>query len=253
METREAFTRATGGQVERRVIVSEMRTAADGAPKLIEGHGAVFNQAEEIWPGVREVVMPGAFMKTIQEADVRALFNHDSNYVLGRNRAGTLRLNEDDYGLRYEIDPPDTTWANDLYTSIKRGDITQSSYAFLPVKETWSTDDAGELRTLHEVRLFDVSPVTYPAFPGADASARSALAASGIDPDGIARLVLKHQRGTPFTASERAMLRAAIDALSVIQGTAEPIRRDHSDGTPADSAGALRLRRARLELALRQN
>jgi hypothetical protein len=254
METRrDAFLRATGGQIERRVIAAEIRAgASDSGNKLIVGHGAVFNQEAEIWDGIYEVVRAGAFLNTIQTADVRALKNHDPNFILGRNRAGTLRLSEDDAGLRYEIDVPDISYANDLYVSLQRGDITQSSYAFLPVKETWSSrPDGSELRELMEVELFDVSPVTYPAFVGADAQARSALAASGIDPDGLARLFLKQQRGTPFTSGERAMLRAAIKALGAMDATTEEGRRSDPDGTPAVSAGALRLRRARLALALR--
>jgi Escherichia/Staphylococcus phage prohead protease len=254
METRhEAFLRATGGQIERRVIVAEVRAGAgDSGNKLIVGHGAVFNQEAEIWDGIYEVVRAGAFLNTIQTADVRALKNHNPNYILGRNRAGTLRLSEDDTGLRYEIDVPDISYANDLYVSLQRGDISQSSYAFLPVRETWSRrGDGTELRELHEVELFDVSPVTYPAFVGADAQARSALAASGIDPDGLARLFLKHQRGTPFTSGERAMLRAAIKALGAMDATTEEGQRSDPDGTPTVSAGALRLRRARLALALR--
>ena len=249
---REMFARAIGGQIERRTFAVELRAGGDDAAKLITGHGAVFNQEAEIWDGIYEVVRSGAFAKTIQEADVRALFNHDPNFVLGRNKAGTLRLSEDEIGLRYDIDPPDTTWANDLYTSIKRGDITQSSYAFLPVKESWTQrDDGSELRELLEVRLFDVSPVTYPAFVGADTQARSALQAFGIDPDGLAVISIKHQRGTPLTASERAMLKTAIEAFSGMLPTPEPGQRSHSEGvTEVDRAGALRLRRARLALVL---
>ena len=254
METRrEAFLRATGGQIERRVVVAEVRAGAgDSGNRLIVGHGAVFNQEAEIWDGLFEVVRPGAFLNTIQIADVRALKNHDPNYILGRNRAGTLRLSEDETGLRYEIDVPDISYANDLYVSLQRGDISQSSYAFLPVRETWtSRGDGTELRELHEVELFDVSPVTYPAFVGADAQARSALATAGIDPDGLARLFLKHQRGTPFTSGERAMLRAAIKALGAMEVTTEEGQRSNPDGTPAVSAGALRLRRARLQVFLK--
>jgi len=256
METRkEAFLRSIGSQIERRTIITELRASGDGtSPKVITGHGAVFNQEAEIWDDIYEVVRSGAFSKTIQEADVRALKNHNPDYILGRNKAGTLRLNQDDQGLAYEIDvDPNVSYANDLHSSIMRGDITQSSYAFLPVQQRWiDREDGTTLRELLEVKLFDVSPVTYPAFEGADAQARSALTAAGIDPDGLARLCLAHQRGTPLTPADRAMLKAAIEAFSVMLPTSEPAE-SHSESIAADGAGALRARRARLALALRQN
>jgi uncharacterized protein len=254
METRrDAFIRATGGQPERRVITAEIRAMNDDGGKQIVGHGAVFNQEAEIWDGIYEVVRTGAFLSTIQTADVRALKNHDPNYILGRNRAGTLQLSEDEIGLAYRIlVDPNVSYANDLHSSLQRGDISQSSYAFIPTSEKWTArDDGSELRELFAVELFDVSPVTYPAFVGADAQARSALAASGINPDGLARLFLKHQRGTTLTSADRAMVRAAIKALEAMNPTTEEGQRSDPDGTPTVSAGALRMRRARLALALK--
>jgi HK97 family phage prohead protease len=123
----------------------------------------------------REKISPGAFKKTIKEADVRALFNHNPNFVLGRNKASTLRLSEDQTGLAYEIDLPDTQVAKDLYTSIERGDVSQSSFAFKIVKET-RTEPMKMLEVLplfdiKEMRLFDVSPVTYPAYGETDVQA----------------------------------------------------------------------------------
>ena len=151
----------------------------DRAP-LIRGYAAVFNEWADIIPGVfRERIAPGAFRKTIREADVRALVNHDPNYVLGRNRASTLQLHEDKHGLAVEIEPPDAQWARDLMVSMKRGDISQMSFGFRPVK--W-TEEVGEKAsdplkiTLDEVTLFDVSVVTFPAYKQTEAWARSAIA-----------------------------------------------------------------------------
>ena len=118
-------------QIERRDFpdsTMEMR-GLFGAGAVLAGHAAVFDQEAVIW-GFREMVAPGAFKKTIKEADIRALFNHDPNHVLGRNRASTLRLSEDDLGLAYEIDLPETQFAIDLARSIERGDISQSSFSF---------------------------------------------------------------------------------------------------------------------------
>ena len=176
METRrQEFERAIGGQIERRTIVTELRAdGGDGSPRFITGHGAVFDQEAEIWDGIYEVVRAGAFLDTINQADVRALFNHNPDYVLGRNRAGTLQLSEDEIGLAYRIlVNEDVSYARDLYASLLRGDITQSSYAFLPVQQRWTDrEDGTQLRELLRVQLFDVSPVTYPAFVGADSQAR---------------------------------------------------------------------------------
>jgi hypothetical protein len=158
----------------------EVRSSGESDSPMIRGYAAVFNEWADIIPGIfRERIAPGAFRKTIGEADVRALVNHDPNYVLGRNRAGTLSLAEDKHGLAVEIEPPDAQWARDLMVSMKRGDISQMSFGFRPVK--W-TEDVAEKKsdpidvTLQEVRLFDVSVVTFPAYPQTEAWARSAIA-----------------------------------------------------------------------------
>uniref|UniRef100_UPI00345E70F8 HK97 family phage prohead protease n=1 Tax=Mesotoga sp. TaxID=2053577 RepID=UPI00345E70F8 len=128
--------------------------------------------------GFREKIQPGAFSEAIVNDDVRALWNHDSNYVLGRNKAGTLKLSEDEHGLHYVVDLPDTQWAKDLLESIKRGDVTQSSFGFIVDSDEWAKQDGETVRTLTKVTLFDVSPVTYPAYPQTSTSARSILEAN---------------------------------------------------------------------------
>lgn len=150
----------------------------DDAPPMIRGYAAVFNEWADIIPGIfRERIAQGAFRKTLRDADVRALVNHDPNYVLGRNKAGTLDLREDKHGLAVEIEPPDAQWARDLMVSMKRGDISQMSFGFRPVKWTEEPGDPADPLevTLQEVRLFDVSVVTFPAYPQTEAWARSAI------------------------------------------------------------------------------
>ena len=156
--------------LERRYVKAEMRIDQDGS---IEGYAAVFDQWSEDLGYFKERIKPGAFRKTIKEADVRALFNHDPNYVLGRNIAETLELAEDKKGLQFRVDPPDTQWAKDLYTSVKRGDIDQASFGFAAIKDEWDHNSDPIERELIEVRLFDVSVVTYPAYKQTKVTARS--------------------------------------------------------------------------------
>lgn len=188
----------------------------DGKRPQIVGHPAVFNQWTELWPGVREKVAPGSFAKTIQEADVRALFNHNENYVLGRNRSDTLALREDDEGLAFVIDPPDNGWANDLLVSIDRGDVNQASFAFRVIREEMF--DNKELDTLdftlQEVALRDVSVVTYPAYPQTDVGLRSILGDDVPDFDVLMRLCIRADRGLDLSGSDRDLLKQATEYLS---------------------------------------
>lgn len=161
---------------ERRVMTGQMEARADdsGARKLT-GYAALFNSETKIGSWFREVIEPGAFKDAIARPDdVRALFNHDPNFVLGRNVAGTMTLEEDSRGLKYTVTLPDTQVARDLWTSVERGDVSQSSFAFAVDAEEWRemTSDV-PLRVVKSVRLYDVSPVTYPAYNETSVSARS--------------------------------------------------------------------------------
>lgn len=147
----------------------------DQEKRRIVGHAAVFNQIAGDERYFLEQVAPGAFSESIGKDDVRALWNHNPDYVLGRNKAGTLKLSEDEVGLAIEIEPPDTQWARDLMTSIGRGDISQMSFGFKVLKQEW--DEEKNLRTLKQVELWDVSPVTYPFYEGTDVALRSRDAA----------------------------------------------------------------------------
>jgi HK97 family phage prohead protease len=143
---------------------------------MIEGHAAVFDSWSETLGGIfpfKEIVRKGSFAESIGKDDIRALFNHDPNYVLGRNRAGTLELVEDEVGLRVRISPPDTSWARDIQTSIRRGDISQMSIGFVVEDDEWRTENGMDVRELRKVRLFDVSPVTFPAYTATDVGIRA--------------------------------------------------------------------------------
>jgi len=155
---------------------------ADGMGPKITGYAAVFDKWSEDLGGFREKIRSGAFKKAIGKSDVRGLFNHDSNYVLGRQSNGTLTIKEDKNGLWMEIDPPDTQIIRDLVLApIKRGDIKEQSFAFVIAEggDEWKNlhgekPNEPVTRTITEVdELFDVSPVTYPAYPDTSVALRS--------------------------------------------------------------------------------
>lgn len=158
-------------EMERRTFGVELRDDA-GNPK-ITGYAAVFNSWSCDMYGFREKIAPGAFKKTIKESDVRALWNHDTGIVLGRSKAGTLALKEDETGLLIEIDPPHS--AADYLETMRRGDVDQMSFGFQVIKDLWEEDREAETvsRTLLEVRLFEVSVVAFPAYDATSASVRA--------------------------------------------------------------------------------
>ncbi len=161
--------------MERRTAVSsKMRIEGETARKIV-GHAAMFNVLSDDLGGFREQILPGAFRESVERDDIRALFNHDPNYVLGRKQAGTLRLSEDEVGLRVEIDPPDTQAGRDLLTMLDRGDLTQMSFGFTVEAggQSWERRDGNVIRTLSSLRLFDVSPVVFPAYPQTDVAVRA--------------------------------------------------------------------------------
>lgn len=166
--------------IERRIVPInriEMRASTvEGSIGLLVGHGAVFNRdSEEMW-GVVEQIAPGCFTASIGRDDVRGLFNHNPDKILGRNVAKTMRLAEDATGLAFEIDLPDTVVARDLQTSVKRGDISGCSFSFSTVRDEWDYQPDPIRRTLKEAILYDVGPVTFPAYPDTDVSARDVRA-----------------------------------------------------------------------------
>lgn len=164
--------------IEKRSYLGEVRAEKrEDEPIHIIGYGSVFNRQSEVMWGFREIIMPGAFDDCLKD-DVRGLFNHDPNFILGRSNAGTLTLSVDETGLKYDIIAPDTPTIRDLVIApLQRGDITQSSFAFRIARngEEWYENEEGVIiREIHKVaRLYDVSPVTYPAYQEASSTVRS--------------------------------------------------------------------------------
>lgn len=164
---------------ETRCYMGEVRAeiGEENQATHIIGLGSVFDSRSELMYGFKEIIKPGAFDDVLND-DVRGLFNHDPNYILGRTTAGTLSLSVNERGLVYDITAPGTQTIRDLVLApMQRGDINQSSFAFRVARdgEDWYQDDEGVIiREIHKFsRLFDVSPVTYPAYQDAGAAVRS--------------------------------------------------------------------------------
>ena len=158
-------------EVRKSSVVKEQREfrmeSAEQNGNTIRGYAAVYNSDSEWMGGFYEQIATGAF-DGVMENDVRAYFNHDENLLLGRVSSGTLRISTDKRGLFYEVDLPNTTYANDLAELMKRGDVNQSSFAFLIEKDRWEQRDGVTYRIIEKVsRLLDVSPVSQPAYPDA--------------------------------------------------------------------------------------
>ena len=158
-----------------RTVATEFATRQDGDAPHIEGYFAVFNSIYEIAPGMSESIAPGAFSAALS-GDVRALINHDTTLVLGRTRAHTLSLSEDERGLYGDITVnPNDQDAMNLYERVKRGDVDQCSFGFEIVKEDTEVRDDGSIHwTIREVKLFEVSACTFPAYEETNISARAA-------------------------------------------------------------------------------
>ncbi|HEG43235.1 MAG TPA: HK97 family phage prohead protease [Phycisphaerales bacterium] len=162
--------------VERRVLVVEdiELRVADGDDAKIAGYAAKFGKWSEDLGGFREKIRIGAF-DAVMDDDVRALKNHDPNLLLGRTKSGTLRLTANKTGLRFEVDMPDTNVGRDTVEEIRRGDISGCSFGFIVDVDEWRylQDDIVERTIISFRKLFDVGPVTYPAYPDTSVAARS--------------------------------------------------------------------------------
>ena len=160
--------------MEKRIFNLESRfeTREDGT-EFVSGYGAVFNSKSENLGGFYEFISPSAItQETIDKSDIRALINHDQNLVLARSTSGTLKVEVDEKGMRYSFDIPETSYGKDLAINMKNGNISQSSFAFTIATngDNWSTDEEGnDIRTITKIdRLYDVSPVVYPAYSQAE-------------------------------------------------------------------------------------
>lgn len=160
-------------QRQMRSVISKFETRESEEGLYIEGYFSVFNSIYELWQGATESVAKGAFAETLDD-DIRALIDHETRLVLGRNRAGTLELREDDKGLfgRIKVNPKDQDAMN-LYERVKRGDVDQCSFGFDIISEDTDIREDGSVHwTITKVKLYEVSVVTFPAYEDTSVSAR---------------------------------------------------------------------------------
>lgn len=190
----------------------DFRMEADG--RTFRGYAAVFDSESEDLGGFRETIAPGAFKRSLNQRkrDLKAFVNHDWGRLLGTRKAGTLVLKEDDYGLRAEIELPDTQDGRDIAALTARGDIHAMSFGFVPVDV--EQKDNGKTQRIREARLMEVSPVTaWPAYSATTAGMRALAELIDADEDamGDAFRALVAKDGT-LTDEQRELLLEAIDA-----------------------------------------
>lgn len=153
----------------------EIRETEEGN-RIISGYAVKWELKSQVlgmYYKFREQVKKGAFLQSLNDDDQRFLWSHDTAKVLGRTKNNTLRLKEDDVGLRFELDLPNTTLGNDTYESIKRGDVDGVSFGFqVEDDEVEEPDDDLPLRTVKKAKLLEVSAVAFPAYPDSQVSAR---------------------------------------------------------------------------------
>jgi uncharacterized protein len=211
----------------------------------LEGYGAIFNAKTQLFPGLTETIRSGSFAKTLQEnPDVLCSYNHDMNMVLGRTNSKTLKVAEDTKGLHYSVDLPNTTFATDLRESIDRGDVSGSSFMFQVIKDKWTGTSQDQLRSITEVRLFELGPVSMPQYTQTSVSLRSKD--NEFDFDKFQFIYLKQIRGNTLDAEEVRFIKNIFDQFS-FDGVSEP--QTHSEGDEPDNiySTLARLQRRKLQ------
>jgi HK97 family phage prohead protease len=163
-------------EIERRIQLGDIELRGEGEERKIVGYAAKFNSRSVDLGGFVEILDPGAFNRAIEEAqDVRALVDHNPTLILGRTKSGTLSLSIDETGLLSTINPPETQAGRDIKESVGRGDVTGMSFSFrvMPDGDYWRKEDDRLVRHVRDVELYDVSVVTYPAYPATEVSLRA--------------------------------------------------------------------------------
>lgn len=206
----------------------EVRAAKDASGKReLVGYAIVYNTRSQDLGGFVEVIAPGAFTASIQADDIRALWNHDDNIVLGRTKSGTLQLADEARGVRFTIDPPAS--AGQQIESIERGDVDGTSFGFYVDRDAWAMVDNLAVRTVLQARLVEVSPVTFPAYLSSSVGVRSLYGELPAIPESIQRALVEHTQSDgaadgPAGADKEAALETR--GSKTVKGNAVQMRRD---------------------------
>ncbi len=201
--------------IERRAFpVQELRVSRADGGATVDWYPALFDVLSEDLGGFRERIGRRAFTETVAADDIRALFNHDPNFVLGRNKASTLDLRVDVRGLHASVQMPDTQAANDLMVSIERGDVSAGSFAFMVRDEKWSQDpDVGYVREVRAAKLFDVSLVTYPAYTATDGTVGLRALLPALDLNDLVHPLMRQRAGLEIDLAERERFDTVLSEL----------------------------------------
>lgn len=201
---------------------AELRAAADGGPRI--AMHIPYDRRSETLFGFTEIIKPSAFTKTLQErgADVMAFWNHNTDLPLGRQSNRTLEIRNTDAGLEGVVTlDPKIQWHDSASRSVDRGDVKGSSFGFETIRDNWITEENGDiLRELVEVRLFELSPVAFPAYPDSAAEARGGAAAifdvasvrAGGDLAALAAAIVRMEQGH-FATADVAEVRTWVERL----------------------------------------
>lgn len=207
-------------KIETRVAISELEIREDGTGMYFEGYAAVFNSPSEPLPFI-ERIAPGAFKRSIDARnDIKLLYNHDTGSVLGSTRAGTLRLYEDERGLKVSAQLPNTGLGRDTAELLRRGDLDSMSFGFSVPQGGDEWNATGSERTLKSVRLHEVSIVAFPAYAGTAGSTSvrgiDIIAnRADVDPDALADAMLKLEEGSELSEEEGRLLSQAVTSSTV--------------------------------------
>lgn len=201
--------------------------AEDGERKKLRGLAVVFNSETTIGTWFREVIRPGALTKTLGERDVKMLWNHDSNFPMGSTKAGTLGLYESARGLEVDNDPPTQGMYAGFVEAIERGDVSQMSFGFQVIRENVIEEEGKlPLREITEIKLYEVSPVTFPAYADTEISARAESVFDGWVRDG--KIAAPQER----TATEANDDTTSVAPLRDSEHPTEPGEAASFDGVP---------------------
>lgn len=211
----------TLNKLETREFEIELELREEGDEMTLTGYAALFNSRSENLGGFTEVIAPGAFGRSLKSRnDIKLLWNHDTSAVLGSTRAGTLKLEEDERGLRVTASLPNTTHGRDARELVKRGDVTGFSFGFtIPGRggDEWNAE--GTERTLKSVRLHEVSLTPFPAYQATNGTAQmrgldKVAKRAEVDADQLADSLMKLEQGEEITSDDRNLLMKVIDSVS---------------------------------------